>query len=133
MRVSDPLNALAAALTGARLLDLPDVVHTRKGQVHRSRPPADQLDVKLFQQTWASTALGFDAGAALAGQAFTLAPTVIVMHAGAACVYFAEGLAYRVLKMNNAFMQDMMVMDMAPQSEAVARYGAEIPSFSTQG
>lgn len=133
MRVSDPLNALAAALTLARQRDLPDIHWAWQGRSGKRRPMQEELDVRLFLQTWGNTSLGFDMHDGLAGASMTTAPTVVVMKNGAAsaylsaaCVYFGETLAYRVPKMNDNFIQDMQAGHMAAQSCAAERYGAEI-------
>lgn len=128
MRVSDPLNALSHALSMARHRDLPPVPFTWKGKTEERRPRAEALDVRLFMQSWSSTALGFDLHSGLAGQAFTAAPTVVVMHERAACVYFGERLAYRVAKMGPAFILDMKEGQLVSQSEAREKYGAEMPA-----
>lgn len=129
MRVSDPLNALSHALSMARHRDLPPVPFTWKGKTEERRPRAEALDVRLFMQSWSSTALGFDLDSGLAGQAFTTAPTVVVMHERSACVYFGECLAYRVPKMTADFLEDMKSGDVVSQSEAAARYGAQMPAM----
>lgn len=128
MRISDPLNALSHALVMARLHDLPAVSVTWKGKTEERRPRAEVLDVRLFMQSWPSTALGFDLQSVWAGQEFTTAPTVVVMHERAACVYFGESLAYRIPKMGSAFLQDMKDGDLVSQSEARQKYGAEMPA-----
>lgn len=127
MHVSDPLNALSHALVMARCHDLPAVSFTWQGRTEERRPRAEALDVRLFLQSWSSTALGFDLQTGFAGQAFTTAPTVVVMHDRAACVYFGEDLAYRIPRMGAEFRQDMNKGAVVSQSEAVRRYGASIP------
>lgn len=128
MRVSDPLNALSYALVMARQHHLPAVPVTWQGRTEDRRPRAEAIDVRLFMQNWSSTALGYDLQSGLAGQAFTSAPTVVVMHERAACVYFGESLAYRIPKMGPAFIQDMKDGDLVSQSEAGRKYGAEMPA-----
>lgn len=128
MRVSDPLNTLAAALVAARQRDLPSISWSWQGRSGTRRPRADEIDVRLFLQEWSDTSLGFDLHSGLAGQAMTTAPTVVVTHGRAACVYFGEDLAYTVAKLATAFYEDMRTGHMAKQSLAVARYGACCPT-----
>lgn len=58
------------------------------------RPREHEVEVYLFNQTWGSTALGYDG---VGGQALTSAYTVVVEFHGVFCVYFGgDRLAYKV-------------------------------------
>lgn len=130
MRISDPLNSLSHAMTMARLHDLPPVSVTWKGGTILKRPSVDAIDVRLFMQSWPTTQLGFDYDKGIAGQAFTTAPTVVVMHGSAACVYFGERLAYTIRKMGSEFIQAMKDGELPNQSEALMNHDADVAKDS---
>ena len=127
MNICDPVLALTHAMTMARHRDLPDAVSTWRGQEQRSRPQRDELDVRLFMQSWPNTSAGIDAASGMAGQAFCTAPTVVVMWRGTACVYFGECLAYSVTALKGDFLDDMRRGNLASQRSAVSRYDAHLP------
>jgi len=126
MNIGHPILALSTAWVKARDFDLPDVTHEWQGRKRITRPNEDSLDYRVFSQNWPNTAGGMDAGGGVAGQAFSTAPTVVVMHENAACVYFNGRLAYRVAKMGTAFREDLRSSDLVSQRHAAAKYGAEI-------
>jgi hypothetical protein len=123
MQVSDPLNTLSHAIHSAVMNDLPDISYEYKGESKSRRPRREDLDVTLFSQQWSSTALGFEN--TVAGQAFTTAYTVVVIHERTACVYFGERLAYKVDTRNANFRDDACNLGLEGQAEARARYNAQ--------
>jgi len=129
MQVSDPLNTLAFALNSAIASDLPAREYEHRGEKRSMRPRRDNVDATLFQQDWASTALGFDVG--MAGQAFCSAYTAVVTFDRTACVYFGEGFAYSVDTRNPAFRKDLDARCLVGQVEARTRYGAQLPTIQT--
>jgi hypothetical protein len=115
MQLGTPFNALHEAISAAVHRDLPDMNYedrdwaawqklSKEDQAHAMktnsvpkvkktrRPMSDELEVVMFPQTWASTALGYGG---IGGCAMTPAYTVIVTHHNCSCVYFGYGrLAY---------------------------------------
>jgi hypothetical protein len=127
MHIGNPITALATAWVRARDYDLPEVVSKWQGRKHVHRPNEDQLDMRMFGQSWPNTLAGMDAHDGLAGQAFCSAYTVVVIHGKAACVYFNGQLTYRVEGRNAAFREDLKACNLASQRTAISRYGAELP------
>lgn len=103
MRYDDPVKCLHEALASAVHRDLPDVNYTQTTYKSRKpikierkrRPFGSEVEVKLFQELWGSTALGYGG---VGGQAMTYAYTVICMKDSDMCVYFGDGghLAYKI-------------------------------------
>lgn len=115
--MSNPITALHEALSAAVLRDLPECVYNERDWVkwnkmskeerddafknntvptttHTRRPYTDEVNVTLFNQTWGSTALGYDG---IGGSAMTDAYTVVVEFLSVYCVYFGCGhLAYKI-------------------------------------
>lgn len=115
--MSNPITALHEALSAAVLRDLPECVYSERDWVkwhkmsqeertealksntaptttHLRRPYTTEVDVIMFNQTWGSTALGYDG---ISGSAISDAYTVVVEFLGIYCVYFGCGrLAYKI-------------------------------------
>lgn len=147
--MSNPISALHEALSAAVLRDLPECVYNERDWVewhkmsqeerneaiknntvptttHTRRPYTDEVNVTLFNQTWGSTALGYDG---IGGSAMTDAYTVIVELNGVFCVYFGSGrLAYKIDigKLTDVsyeeFCKDLDTRNMPGQHEMRKRY-----------
>lgn len=115
--MSNPITALSEALGAAIYRDLPEFVYNerdwpewnklskeQKDEAVNSgtvplksisrRPYTTEVDVIMFNQTWGSTALGYDG---IGGSAISDAYTVVVEFLGIYCVYFGCGrLAYKI-------------------------------------
>lgn len=140
MYLGNPVATLAAALYSAVYKDMPDEKRMRhkpgyydmvreKGaeaakaltEEYTTRPDESELEViSMFAQTWGSTALGFGG---IGGAAMTPAYTTIIANgAGAHCVYFGGGFAYRIDDPNAQFFKDMQDHDMHEVRGARSRY-----------
>jgi hypothetical protein len=139
--MSNPFDALHAALASAEHRDMPDVEYeTRDWNEYKKdkdnlvmikkirRPYVHELEVDMFLQGWGSTALGYPG---IGGSAMTDAYTVVVSYGGRQfCVYFgASGvLAYKVdwNKMSrtgcDAFMSDLRDHCLVDVQKAASRY-----------
>lgn len=76
------------------------------------RPTIDDFEIYTFEQTWGSTALGFNR---VGGQAMTSARTYVFVPIGCnqnCFVYFAGRFAYAA-KYSNVFMEDVSKCNMA--------------------
>lgn len=139
--MSNPFDALHAALASAEHRDMPDVEYeTRDWDAYRKdkdnlimikkirRPYVQELEVDMFLQGWGSTALGYGG---IGGSAMTDAYTVVVSYGHRQfCVYFGAGgvLAYKV-DLNKmaptgraAFMSDLRDHCLADVQKAATRY-----------
>jgi hypothetical protein len=139
--MSNPFDALHAALASAEHRDMPDVEYeTRDWDAYKKdkdnvvvikkvrRPNHYELEVDMFLQVWGSTTLGYPG---IGGAAMTDAYTVVVSYHGYRyCVYFgASGvLAYKVdwNKMSrtgcDAFMSDLRDHCLVDVQKAATRY-----------
>lgn len=77
----------------------------------------DRFHYYIFPQLWPTTALGFDDGHCVCGQAFTEAYTVVVMEGVdwsliQAHVYFSGEYAYTVFNPNSIFLDNLLSMKM---------------------
>lgn len=138
--MSNPFDALHAALASAEHRDMPDVEYeTRDWNEYKKdkdnivmvkkirRPYMHELDVDMFLQGWGSTALGYGG---IGGSAMTDAYTVVVSYGHCQfCVYFGCGvLAYKVdlNKMTPtgraAFMSDLRDHCLVDVQKAATRY-----------
>lgn len=147
--MSNPITALHEALSAAVLRDLPECVYTERDWVkwskmtkedrdlafnngtvpvttHARRPYTEEVDVTMFNQTWGSTALGYDG---IGGAAMTDAYTVIVEFQGIYCIYFGIGhLAYKIdarqltSESLEKFQRDMDTRNMPGRHEMSKRY-----------
>lgn len=83
-------------------------------------------DIKMFKQTWSSTALGFDIGNIISGQAFTTAWTIVVQALVGDkelwFVFFNGRIAYVVNNPTDEFFEDLKTEKMVYCSEAQERY-----------
>lgn len=73
----------------------------------------DDFEVHMFEQTWGSTALGFDG---IGGQAMTTANTYVFVPITCnqnAFVYFGSQFAYEA-EVNSVFMEDLKNHNMKP-------------------
>lgn len=91
------------------------------------RISVDGFEIYTFTQAWGSTALGFDG---IGGQTITEANTYVLEPVAPnapdykTChVYFAGRYAYSV-PYGTQFCVDLVSQNMAPVSEAAARYGS---------
>lgn len=115
MRPENPITSLTRALASATYKDMPQDIHYYE----------DDFEVKLFLQTWGSTALGFGG---VGGASMTPAYTVIINYDNYYCVYFAGRLAYKVNTNTdqkdkiNDFFYDMKNEFMMAVAGAVKRY-----------
>lgn len=77
------------------------------------------LSMRMFMQTWSSTALGFGG---VGGQAITNAYTIVVedYHEGWYSVFFGNRMAYLIRNPNQLFFEDMQKESMKPVSQASA-------------
>lgn len=148
--MSNPFDALHAALASAEHRDMPDIEYKdrdwdawrkltpeqqreaikNKTEVYKDkvrRPYGDEFAVDMFQQTWGSTALGYGG---MGGAATTTAYTVVVIYKHRHfCVYFGRGnLAYYVdlNKLSgtgrDSFMYDLHDHCLADVQKAATRY-----------
>jgi hypothetical protein len=80
---------------------------TSRDRVRQSKEPTqfDIAGVEVFQQTWGSTALGFDGigGAAMS----TCNVTVITGSMGDKAVYMGPRFAYHIVRPNKKFFEDV--------------------------
>lgn len=83
-----------------------------------------ELDVDVFPQTWASTALGFDTGGCMAGQAITKAYTTVFYETrtDTYVVCFGDRIAYKVTDANDFFFEDLTNRNMASVRKAKIKY-----------
>jgi hypothetical protein len=138
--MSNPFDALHAALASAEHRDMPDVEYeTRDWNEYKKdkdnlvmikkirRPYVHELEVDVFLQGWGSTALGYPG---IGGSAMTDAYTVVVSYGHRQfCVYFGGGvLAYKV-DLNKmaptgraAFMNDLRDHCLVDVQKAATRY-----------
>lgn len=131
MRAGEPFSALSLAVGHALATGLPDVEYDKvdwaarrqgehKTERAKRRPEIYDVDVRLFNQTWGSTALGFGG---IGGAAMTDAYTTVVFGPGrAAAVYFAGGFAYLIEHPNLEFDRDVARGIMEPVAKAHAKY-----------
>lgn len=149
--MSNPFDALHAALASAEHRDMPDIEYkTRDWDAFNNlsseekkafgknvpdflmikkvrRPNHYELEVNMFLQVWGSTALGYNG---IGGAAMTDAYTVVVSYHGYRyCVYFGCGnLAYYVdlNKLSGtghaAFMSDLRDHCLVDVQKAATRY-----------
>lgn len=123
MMSGEPLSSLASSIYSALLQDLSAVEYDEMGWdvaskkrkptgVKKTRRPYEsEIEIKMFPQTWGSTALGFGG---IGGQAITSAYTVVVFGPmGDAVVYFAGRKAYHVARLNDKFASDCANANMA--------------------
>lgn len=86
----------------------------------------DDVEIRMFPQTWASTALGYGG---LGGAAVTTAYTVVVLSRYHACVYFSgPRLAYRLddWRNNAQFVADLSTSAIKSRRDA-AEYSPQVP------
>ena len=119
----DALTALAASLYNAVLKDLPAIHYKKYGrdEVGVRRPDERDIEVRMFPQTWSSTALGFGG---IGGQAITSAYTVVITSGDHAAVYFGGRFAYLVKDWGSCedFRKDLSATSMAAIDRAKKRY-----------
>lgn len=119
------LNDISTAIQSACLRDFPDFQPSGndfRGKACKARRPDLHLidGVEVFQQLWASTALGFGG---VGGAAMTSANTVIVTGPmGEKAVYFGGGFAYLIERPNKTFLEDAAAHSMVERSRAKSRY-----------
>lgn len=119
MMAGEPISSLAASLYSALLQDLSPVEYEESawdavakqrkptGVKKSRRPYENEVEVKMFLQTWGSTALGFGG---IGGSAMTSAYTVAVFGPnGDVVVYFGGRKAYHIKRPNDNFMSDCAV------------------------
>jgi predicted phage tail protein len=113
MQLGHPQEALTNALIDALGHRLPDIEYQDRTWMERRdgspgvtktrRPVMADVEVRMFPETWGSTALGFGG---IGGSAMTAAYTVIVICEPHAAVYWAGGFAY-MIEVGEAFMNDV--------------------------
>jgi len=107
---------------GGPEFDGPASLYVTKTRQHT----VDDVEIRMFPQTWASTALGYGG---LGGAAVTTAYTVVVMSHYHACVYFGgPRLAYRLddWRNNAQFVADLSASAVKSRRDA-AEYSCQIP------
>jgi hypothetical protein len=106
----------------------PRVVKTETGKMLEKEVYLEECEVCLFQQSWSSTALGFDG---IGGQAISSAYTVVVFGPyGDAVVYFNGKQAYHVRRPNKLFYEHVYNQSMHAVMGAARLY--ETPSISDE-
>lgn len=81
-------------------------------------------EIICFPQTWATTALGFDAPGTMCGQAFTKAYTTVIHECvtDTYLVFFGGRPAYQVTNATNAFYRDLSHRNLKSVMEAGKAY-----------
>jgi hypothetical protein len=113
MHLGHPQEALTNALIDALGHRLPDIEYQHQTWMERRdgspgvtktrRPNMGDVEVRMFPETWGSTALGFGG---IGGSAMTAAYTVIIICEPHAAVYWSGRFAYMV-EPGEAFMNDV--------------------------
>ena len=81
------------------------------------------MDYYAFYQTWSTTALGFDVGNYLAGQAFTTAMTTVIKTKDERWyVFFGKSLAYCLENPSDKFFDDLKNFKLKSCSQAEKLY-----------
>lgn len=125
----NPILAVTYSFMSAMMYDLEEVeVHspdhsqgyekarTLPKIVSHRRPNEYEATVyAMFEQTWASTALGFGG---IGGSEMTSAYTVIVTHGRRFVVYFNGRKAYHIDDPSSAFFKDIAAQNMASVNQA---------------
>jgi hypothetical protein len=127
MELGHPQVALTDALIDALGHRLPDIEYQYQTPMDRRaglptetrtrRPEMRDVEVRMFPETWGSTALGFGG---MGGSAMTPAYTVVVFCGRYAAVYWGGGFGYMV-EPGDAFMVDINAGRTAPRS-GIVRY-----------
>jgi predicted phage tail protein len=110
MELEHPAVSLTDALVDALGHRLPDIEYQFQTPMERQegkpiqtrtrRPDMQDIEVRMFPETWGSTALGFGG---MGGAAMTAAYTVVVSSGNISLVYWAGRFAYTVEK-NSTFL-----------------------------
>lgn len=119
-----PIENLAASIASATYVDLNIIEYRIKDWTKSKDADTDVFEdktrrpgirdieiVAMFSQTWGSTALGFGG---IGGAAMTDAYTVIIRHNNEFCVYFSGRFAYKIVKPNALFFENMQYATMQP-------------------
>lgn len=87
-------------------------------------PIRPDLELICFPQTWATTALGFDAPGTFAGQAFTKAYTTVIHECvtDTYLVFFGARPAYQVTNATEQFYEDLANRQLKSVTQANAVY-----------
>lgn len=106
-------------LTGMarEILDIEEDLPYRFDYSDNSNPTLDDFELRVFEQTWGSTALGFGG---IGGQAMTTAITYVFIPIGInqkCFVYFAGRFAYAV-DYSEKFMKDVLAGNVAAVYES---------------
>lgn len=118
MQLGDPITAISSSVYSAVYKDLSEFTYEtwdysakwdkkspRPTKIATRRPINYEVEVfAMFAQTWGSTALGFGV---MGGASMTPAYTTIVKFREEYCVYFAGQFAYKVIRPNNLFFEDI--------------------------
>jgi hypothetical protein len=128
MELGHPTEALTDALIDALGHRLPDIEYQfqtpmdrREGmpmRIKKRRPEMRDIEVRMFPETWSSTALGFGG---MGGAAMTPAYTVVVSRPNLALVYWGGVFAYGV-EPDEAFLADINSGRTWKRSQAINRY-----------
>lgn len=122
MRYGNPILSVAESVMSALLKDLPDIEEDFRGKKYTRRPNEDDIEVKLWQQSFPNTALVFDGQTGIAGQAISTADIVVVTYLDTALVYCNGRLAYKANAKNEEFAEDALSTNLRGQREASSRY-----------
>jgi hypothetical protein len=121
----DPITCLAECVAHAQYVGFADIEYqsrdwskpTAPGEEHyvtkTRRPTTHDFEVSaMFTQTWGSTALGFGG---IGGSAMTTAYVVVLQSrlTGEYLVYFGSRFAYKLVRPNSKFFEDIAASDMA--------------------
>lgn len=101
------------------LLAISDDISVRSGG-QKDKCYTDDAEIYVFNQTWPTTALGFDVGGGLSGQAFTTARTWVIGLESSSFpyyVYFGGEFAYEAEDCQK-LREDIMKERMEPVSRA---------------
>ena len=75
----------------------------------------------MFDQTWPSTALGFNC---VGGDAMTCAPTMVIFEGVNAHIFFNGRYCYTCQRDNTSFVEDLHNRNLKPYDKAEKSYGA---------
>ena len=83
----------------------------------RRMDPEEEFDIYMFEQAWASTALGFGG---MGGSAITTETTFVLIpcYIKVAYVFFGAKFAYKIEGYNDLFIKDLRKHRMASVSES---------------
>jgi len=122
--MKSPIEAMAESIYSAIIRDMPAITYEHyqyqdgmRNLVEGTRRPGDQeVTTYQFPQQWSNTAIGFGG---IAGHAFTMAYTTVVIYKDVACVYFGGRFAYRVNAEGELFNKHLALHRMNQVSDSI--------------